>query len=68
MKRNQKIDWDKVDWSKTNMEIAFATGACGQGYVASVRRRLGKPNSPKAGKTWAKIKNFASPKRKKEVK
>lgn len=42
---SEKVDWESVDWSLNNNQIAAKTG-CQAGLVARFRRRLGKPPSP----------------------
>lgn len=40
-----RIDWSTVDWRKTNIQIALYHGLASQHYVASMRKKLGKPPS-----------------------
>jgi hypothetical protein len=47
MRNNRKVDYNQVDWSLSNSEIAKEWGVCTK-TIGSARRRRGLPN-PKKG-------------------
>jgi hypothetical protein len=53
MTRRNAIDWQAVDWSKSDIQLAFKYD-CNQSYIGSVRKKLGKPKPTAANPNWSR--------------
>lgn len=57
--KKPKTDWENVDWTKTNMQLAFKYGLTSARSVQVIRKKLGKPASTTPPVKWMPFRNHA---------